>query len=133
MRRVGSWYRHKPGNSATTRTCRTADGRWCCCTASTRRRAPSRGSRYGLLFALSFPLLSQGLYDLLTSRPSIRYFLRQSFVDDAPAEMVEYAYATSHQQGAKLAPLYFLVGKLFTSNAYNDLYARLQLPVLVLI
>jgi hypothetical protein len=34
--------------------------------------------------------------------------------------------------GIPQAPLYFLAGKLFTSNAHNDLYARLQLPVLVL-
>lgn len=82
--------------------------------------------------ALSLPGLSQGLFSLLTSRPSIRYFLGQAFVGATPAEMVEYAYATAHQPGARFAPLYFLSGQLFTPQAVAQLYARLQVPVLAL-
>ncbi|MCO5762418.1 MAG: alpha/beta hydrolase [Chromatiaceae bacterium] len=82
--------------------------------------------------ALSLPGLSQGLFRLLTSKPSIRYFLGQAFVGETPAEMVEYAYATAHQPGARYAPLYFLSGQLFTPQAVEQLYARLQVPVLAL-
>ena len=81
---------------------------------------------------LSLPVLSQGLFDLLTSKPSIRYFLGQAFVDQTPQEMVDYAYATSHQPGARFAPLYFLSGQLFTPNAVDQLYRRLKLPVLAI-
>jgi pimeloyl-ACP methyl ester carboxylesterase len=46
--------------------------------------------------------------------------------------MIEYAYATSHQPGAKHAPFHFLSFKLFTPDALTSLYAPLELPVLVL-
>ncbi len=81
---------------------------------------------------LNLPGLSQGLFAALTSRPSIRYFLGQSFVGQVPAEMIDYAYATSHQPGARHAPLYFLSGQLFTTDATDTLYAKLTQPVLVL-
>jgi pimeloyl-ACP methyl ester carboxylesterase len=81
---------------------------------------------------LSLPLLSGGLFDLLTVRPSIRFFLGQSFVGEPPREMIDYAYATAHQPGAKHAPLYFLSGQLFTRDACDGLYARLTHPALVL-
>ena len=81
---------------------------------------------------LRLPALSQGLFAALTSRPSIRYFLRQSFAGPVPPEMVEYAYAASHQPGARHAPLYFLSGQLFTHDATDRLYAGVSQPVLVL-
>jgi pimeloyl-ACP methyl ester carboxylesterase len=46
--------------------------------------------------------------------------------------MIDYAYATAHQPGARHAPLYFLSGQLFTQRATEVLYARLRQPVLVL-
>ena len=81
---------------------------------------------------LSLRGLSQGLFTMLTSRPSIRYFLGQAFPGGTPPEMVEYAYATAHQPGARFAPLYFLSGQLFTPQATDVLYARLTQPVLVI-
>lgn len=96
------------------------------------RSLPSASLSERLHKALSLPLLSQGLFDLLTSRPSIRYFLGQAFVGNVPPELAEYAYATSHQPGARHAPLYFLSGQLFTRDALEQLYARLEMPVLVL-
>ncbi|MEZ4717272.1 MAG: hypothetical protein R2851_14485 [Caldilineaceae bacterium] len=44
----------------------------------------------------------------------------------------DYAYATSHQPGARHAPLYFLSGQLFTPDALNKLYAPLTVPTLIL-
>jgi hypothetical protein len=81
---------------------------------------------------LSLPGLSQGLFGMLTSRPSIRYFLGQAFVGETPSELIDYAYATARQPGARYAPLYFLSGQLFTRDARQTLYAGLIQPVLVL-
>jgi pimeloyl-ACP methyl ester carboxylesterase len=101
-------------------------------TGFSRRPLPSATLSDRLHKGLSLPLLSQGLFDVLTSRPSIRYFLSQAFVGEVPPELIEYAYATSHQPGARYAPLYFLSGQLFTPQAIDRLYANLQLPVLVI-
>ncbi len=92
-------------------------------------RAGSSDRMYGLLAA---PLWSRPLFDLIATRPSIRFFLSKSFVGPVPTEMVEYAYATSHQPGAENVPLYFLSGKLFTRDILPSVYERLDLPVLVL-
>ncbi|KAA6185984.1 alpha/beta fold hydrolase [Thiohalocapsa marina] len=82
---------------------------------------------------LGMPLWRQRLYDLVASRSSIRHFLGKSFHGGVPAELVDYAYATSHQPGARHAPLRFLSTLLFTRQAPETLYARLgDLPVLVI-
>ncbi|MBK1706346.1 alpha/beta fold hydrolase [Halochromatium glycolicum] len=82
---------------------------------------------------LSVRLWSQKLYDLVTSRRSIRYYLGQSFQDEPPQDVLDYAYATSHQPGARHAPLIFLSTQLFTRNAADNLYGRLtRLPVLAI-
>ncbi len=83
---------------------------------------------YGLLNA---PLWSRPLFDLIATRPSIRYFLGKSFVGPVPPEMVDYAYATSHQPGVEIVPLHFLSGQLFTPDICSSVYERLDLPVLV--
>ncbi|NBC48081.1 MAG: alpha/beta fold hydrolase [Gammaproteobacteria bacterium] len=82
---------------------------------------------------LSVRLWSQKLYELVTSRRSIRYYLGQSFQDEPPQDVLDYAYATSHQPGARHAPLIFLSTQLFTRNAADSLYGRLtRLPVLAI-
>ena len=81
---------------------------------------------------LSVPLWAPGLFNLLTTRKSIRYFMNKSFVGEVPAEYIDYAYAAAHQPGAHHAPLYFLSGQLFTTDAYEQLYAKLTQPVLVI-
>jgi len=89
-----------------------------------------RGFAYG---ALTLPPWRQGLFDLVASRRSIRFFLDQSFSDRAPQDLIDYAYATSHQPGARHAPLTFLSTRLFTRDALNQLYARLpDIPVLAI-
>jgi pimeloyl-ACP methyl ester carboxylesterase len=83
----------------------------------------------GVYKIVSFPLWAQGLYSLLTSKRSIRYFLERTWgskqIDD---RMVEYDYLTTHQPGAKYAPFAFLSGRLF-SRDIRDLYERLTQPV----
>ncbi|MBK1640842.1 alpha/beta hydrolase [Chromatium okenii] len=81
---------------------------------------------------LSIPGLNDGLFALLTSRASIKFFYNQAFVNDIPPELVDYAHATTHQPGAKYAPLYFLSGQLFTPQAGVTLYSKVTQPVLVL-
>ena len=76
--------------------------------------------------------VAQAFYDLLVSRPSIRYYLGKSFEGPVDAGLAAYAYATSHQPDARFAPLRFLSGRLFTPDAAGQLYARLPQPVLVL-
>ncbi len=101
-------------------------------TGFSARKLPSGGVGRAMHNVFTLPGLGQGLYQLLTKRPSIRYFLRRSYVGEPPEAMIDYAYATAHQPGARHAPYYFLAGQLFTRQAAETLYAKLQLPVLVL-
>jgi len=80
----------------------------------------------------SLPILSQGLYKLLTKRPIIKYYSDQSFVGELAPQFVSYAYATSHQKGARFAPLYFLSTQLFTFDILPAVYEKLAVPAMVL-
>lgn len=81
---------------------------------------------------LSSPMWNQSLYDLLITRPSLRFFLNREFAArNADEGLVEYAYLSSHQPGARFAPLYFVSGQLFTPGIASS-YDALKLPVLVL-
>ncbi len=80
---------------------------------------------------LANPLWGRALYDLIATRRSIEFFLKQSFVGSVPPALIDYCYATSHQPGAHYAPLRFVSGLLFTRRAREELYERLTLPVLV--
>lgn len=94
-------------------------------------RGPEGASREvpGLYGFFTFPLWSQGFYDLLVSRRSIRYFLEKTFgskhIDE---ELLEYDYRTTHQPGAKNAPYAFVSGRLFSKDI-RAVYERLTLPV----
>ena len=79
----------------------------------------------------SVPVWSQAFYDLLTTRVSIRHALRKSFVRGPDEALIHYAYLTSHQPGARFAPLHYLSGHLFTGGI-RGLYGGLSVPVLVL-
>jgi pimeloyl-ACP methyl ester carboxylesterase len=81
---------------------------------------------------LAFPLWARPLFDLLTTRASIKYYLQKSFVGAVPEDMIDYAYATAHQPGAEHAPLYFLSGKLFTPRVRTAIYDDVTQPTLVL-
>jgi pimeloyl-ACP methyl ester carboxylesterase len=96
------------------------------------RRLPSGNVGKAVHSVVTLPGLGQGLYSLLTQRPSIRYFMQKSYVGEPPEELIDYAYATSHQPGARHAPYRFLAGQLFTRDAVSDLYNKLELPVLVI-
>lgn len=96
------------------------------------RRPPSGKSADGMMAMYRVPLLSDGLFKLLTSKLSIGFFLNRSFAGETPRDLIDYAYSSARQPGAKYAPFYFLSMKLFTPDALETLYRPLQLPVLVL-
>ena len=94
------------------------------------RRQHPRGAR-ALSASSPSRLWSQGFYDLLVSRRSIRYFLQRTFGSKAIDEgLLDYDYLTTHQPGAKHAPYAFVSGRLFSKDI-QDVYRRLTLPVWV--
>jgi pimeloyl-ACP methyl ester carboxylesterase len=93
-------------------------------------RTQGRGGSEKARRAWAFPLWSQAFFDLLVSRPSIRYYLQKSFAGAVDPRLARYAFLTAHQPGARRAPLYFLSGHLFTPNI-RDIYRRLNMPVMV--
>lgn len=85
----------------------------------------------GMLAIVSVPLWSRALFDALTSKASIRYFLQRTYGSKAVDEaMVEYDYLSTHQPGAHHAPLAFLSACLFARDIRN-IYEQLTLPVWV--
>lgn len=101
-------------------------------TGFSARRLPSGGVGRFMHRVFTLPGLGQGVYNLLTKPKSIRYFLGRSWVGEVPQELIDYAFATSNQPGARHAPYYFLAGQLFTRNAADVIYAKVAQPVLVL-
>ena len=83
----------------------------------------------GLRMLLEVPLWRQALFDLLVSRPSIRYFLERSWGSKAIDEgLAEYDYLAAHQPGAPHAPFAFVSGRLFSGDI-RQVYGRLKLPI----
>jgi pimeloyl-ACP methyl ester carboxylesterase len=70
---------------------------------------------------LSVPLWSQAFYDALVTKPSIRFYLKKAFAGPIDEGLAAYAYETSHQRGARYAPLYFIAGNLFSPSIYGSL------------
>jgi pimeloyl-ACP methyl ester carboxylesterase len=85
----------------------------------------------GMYGFFTFPLWTRAVYDLLTSRRSIRYFLERTYGSkDIDEGMLDYDYAVTHQPGARHAPYAFVSGRLF-SRDIRAVYERLTLPVWV--
>lgn len=96
------------------------------------QRAEERGFSAKLEQWLNNPTYSQALYDLLATRVSLRFFLAQSFEGPVDEDLLDYDYLTTHQPGARYAPLAFISGKLFTSDIAEQVYQKIEKPVLVL-
>jgi pimeloyl-ACP methyl ester carboxylesterase len=88
----------------------------------------SRGMAW-LLKTFKLPGLGTGLFRLLSSRASVRYFLQKTWgsrqIDE---QMFEYSFNTAKVAGAHHAPFYFLSGFLFSADAFA-LYESLSQPV----
>jgi pimeloyl-ACP methyl ester carboxylesterase len=99
---------------------------------SSSQKAKRSGFGRRIYELLSAPLWARPLFDLIVTRPSIRYFLSRSFIGPVPTDLVDYAEATAHQPGAEIAPLYFLSGQLFTRDALTSIYDQVEVPALVI-
>jgi pimeloyl-ACP methyl ester carboxylesterase len=74
------------------------------------------GSRTVWLRALfRSPVVGQGLFNLLVSKPAIEHFQADHGyfdVDNLPDDVVDYEWQTAHQPGARFAPASFVGGYL---------------------
>ena len=84
---------------------------------------------YGIL---SNPIWSQATFDLMSVRRSLAHLYRLYFVDPVPMDVVDYAYATAHQPGAKNVPLAAISGRLSTVDVRSRFYNRMQVPTMAL-
>jgi pimeloyl-ACP methyl ester carboxylesterase len=84
---------------------------------------PPSGTRRAIGGTFRSPLFGEALFNGLSSKPSIKYYLGQrSYADEASAtpEVVDHYYALTHQPGARYVPSYF-VGGMLNCNIARDL------------
>lgn len=93
-----------------------------------RAGGPARGLFRG---ALGLSPLSSGIFRLLRSEASIRYFLSKSFVGRPDEGLVRYSMQTAAARDARFAPVRFVRGDLFTPDAFESLYSALRVPTRV--
>jgi pimeloyl-ACP methyl ester carboxylesterase len=95
----------------------------------TPEQAPSGSTRAMPKLRKILSFLGNSIFSLLTSKASIRYFLRKTWGSKEIDEgLVEYDYLTTHQPGAQYAPYAFVSGFLF-SRDIQSIYRSLDLPV----
>ncbi|MGE0859302.1 MAG: alpha/beta fold hydrolase [Gammaproteobacteria bacterium] len=88
----------------------------------------SRGKAW-LYRLFTMPLWRRGLFDVLTSRASIRFFLEKTWGGTHIDEGVfEYARLTTRHPGAHHVPYYFISGYLFGADI-TSVYESLRQPV----
>ncbi|WP_246999190.1 alpha/beta fold hydrolase [Halosolutus gelatinilyticus] len=78
------------------------------------------------------PIVGTTLFNLLASKPSIRYFYDRDGYYDADRiseEEVEYAWKSAHQPGARYAPASFTAGTLDPDFDLQTELAALDVPV----
>ncbi|MEC8439941.1 MAG: alpha/beta hydrolase [Pseudomonadota bacterium] len=101
-------------------------------TGFSRRQPPAPQAQRRLKRLFDFAGFGRGAFKLLRLERSIRYFYGMNFSGFVPNELVTYALKTTRQSGAHEMPLQFLSMGLFTANAAESLYSKLNVPVLVL-
>jgi pimeloyl-ACP methyl ester carboxylesterase len=93
----------------------------------------SMGSRNVWLRALlRAPVVGQGLYNLIASKFSIRYFHDDhgyADMDNLTDEVVDYEWESAHQPGARFAPASFVSGFLDPEDDLGDALATVDAPV----
>ncbi|MCL5997623.1 MAG: alpha/beta hydrolase [Chloroflexi bacterium] len=95
------------------------------------RRDMRRRDSDTLLRTVLNPAWRRMLFDTLTSRPGIRFFLSQVQAKPVDRGLMHYCYVASHQPDAEYAPYYFIAGKLFTPSIFMA-YQGLAHPVLMI-
>ena len=94
-------------------------------------REPTAGQRFATALLRS-PVAGETLFNALSSRPSLRWFLEhQSYGDKASVtpEIIDDYYAVTHQRGARYVPAAFVGGGL-NINVARDL-PFIEAPLLV--
>ncbi|MEO7002770.1 MAG: alpha/beta fold hydrolase, partial [Ktedonobacterales bacterium] len=85
---------------------------------------------------LRAPLIGEGVYNLIVSRPSIRYFLQSQAYGNREAvsdDMVDHYYTAAHQPGGRYAPASFVSGTLNTpTRTAFAMLAERGVPVLLI-
>ena len=96
------------------------------------KRAPydgPPGSTRGMpwLYALfRNPIWTKAFFDLLSSRMSIRYFLKKTYgKPEIDEDLLDYDYLTTHQPGARHAPYRFVSGYLFSKDITGSIVRSL--------
>ncbi|MFQ3320045.1 MAG: pimeloyl-ACP methyl ester carboxylesterase [Natronomonas sp.] len=92
------------------------------------------GQRTWLRSLVRTPVVGEGIYNLLVSKPSIRYFLADhGFAEEAAItdEWVDYDWQTAHQPGARFAPASFLAGFLDLDIDLGETLAGLESPTTI--
>ena len=76
------------------------------------------------------PVLGEGLFNLLVSRPSLRYFDRvEGYADGADETTLDYQWRTAHREGARYAPASFVGGYLTPGYDLESVLAEASVPV----
>jgi len=101
-------------------------------TGFSRRQPPGESVSRKVDKVVGTPVLGRGLFRLLTSRPSIRFFLSKAFVGSTPKPLLDYAQQTARVTDAHYGPFAFLSMRLFTPSAPTTLYSKVSQPFLVL-
>ena len=92
-------------------------------------RAQSTKGNAIKLALVSIPLWSRPLFDLLVTKPSMRFFLEKTFGSKRIDEgLFAYDQASAHQPGAEHVVWSFLAGFLFADDV-TRLYQALKLPI----
>jgi len=99
-----------------------------------RKNTPEHGSPEGnrgspLAYRiLNAPVLGRTLFRLLTTPPSVRFFLRKTWGrKEIDEPMFRQSCRTARQAGARHAPFHFLSGYLFSADILS-VYQRLRQP-----
>jgi hypothetical protein len=96
---------------------------------TTPDEAPPGATRAMPKFRRFLSLSGRVVFDLLTTKPSIRYFLNKTWGSKQIDEgLLEYDYLTTHQPRAQYAPYAFVTGYLFSLDI-QSLYRSIELPV----
>lgn len=92
------------------------------------------GRRPSLRALLRSPIVGTGLFNLMVSKPAIRYFNSDhGYYDEGnlSAEVVDYEWLTAHQSGARFAPASFASGFLNPDTALEDALTAVDVPVVL--
>lgn len=92
------------------------------------------GRRTWLRSLVRSPIVGEALYNALTSKPAIRWFLNDhGFASEGSItdEWVDYDWQTAHQPGARYAPASFISGFLDVDTDLGADLAALDVPVTV--